>query len=606
MAKFEKEKHDLQRELEKMKAKVKASEHLKEQYQKSKGALDIVDELKKQNEALRSKSKIAEMESKRAKDRADKIVRTVQDNEFIREAAAVKLQSMFRQFKARQLAKKASRSQQKQREKRHRAMDNDQEGIPKSPRASLRSRESPAAGGSRSPQQTNQLTIKIPPEDATPRSATPSKGAGKSLAVRASTSRTGGPEARKTVTGSTTPKDKDERSYLRRGSGRSPTAAAVRGKKGQKVEPEQPEFPPETEEDRKDKEARIAAAKIQHRYRKSVVERKLSECPTEGAESFSKAMRTEQAVREFKKQQREKELRHRKRLQGTYRGSVAEKILFVEDTSFALNKLTRHYECVFMWESIVTRLFDCADCNRIGMMRSYMYMLDERGDAQKVDKLHDRIKQGDSLLDTTEEGQEELREKAMAAARLAREEKEKNIDPAVYVEAAKQKLDKEVKTYIRLRDEEETAATKIQARFRGKKANKETKLLKEEKEERKKTEKVQKDQKDKEALEENNAATKIQAKIRGQQSRKAAKPKEVAKGSKAKARDAEKPSSGAVPGPQPGVAKGSKTTAGDGEKPDTSATAGWDNFGSKNEDSVTSEDASVDDEDIDDVDDESF
>merc|ERR1712216_92465 len=238
-------------------------------------------------------------------------------------------------------------------------------------------------------------------------------------------------------------------------------------------------------EDPKDVAAKLAAQKIQERYRRSVVLRKLRECPVEGVRNLSKEMRTAQACRDFREQQREKEARHRAALQGTYTSPIAMKILYQEDEEFAIRGLTKHYESVCMWETLTLRLLDDALCGRVGIMITYLNGLLDRSDREKIAAVFATVEKEYDVNDCPG-----LAVKAMGYARKAREEKDQGIDE----EARKGKVLKDAARYKKIRDEEEAAATKIQAKFKGKQARKQTGgMLEKQKKEREEMEAVERE-----------------------------------------------------------------------------------------------------------------
>jgi len=111
---------------------------------------------------------------------------------------------------------------------------------------------------------------------------------------------------------------------------------------------------PRTEEEIKAEQK--AATIIQRRYRHTIVKQKLKAAPTEGTWALTKALRNQLAVRDYKSLQEKRRAADAEQLHRTYRSSIAEKILQLEDKSYAMKKQAEAYECVFRWEILVRGL----------------------------------------------------------------------------------------------------------------------------------------------------------------------------------------------------------------------------------------------------------
>merc|ERR1712072_72293 len=145
-----------------------------------------------------------------------------------------------------------------------------------------------------------------------------------------------------------------------------------------------------------EKETRIAVEKLQVRYRRSIVVRNLQEAPTDGAWALCKALRNEQAVRDYKVNKERQEMQRAIQLQEAYRGCIADKILEMEDKSFAMQQQAKCLERVFMWESLVGNLLADVESSRIGLMKGLVIDVEveeKRKEEEKKKAEEDRVRE---------------------------------------------------------------------------------------------------------------------------------------------------------------------------------------------------------------------
>jgi len=97
------------------------------------------------------------------------------------------------------------------------------------------------------------------------------------------------------------------------------------------VNPEIKQDKPASDNEAFDGQQRAAAEIIQQKYRRSVVIRNLQAAPTDGTWALCKALRNQQAVRDYKEMKVAKEKAKEDNIKDTYHGDIALKILKLED-----------------------------------------------------------------------------------------------------------------------------------------------------------------------------------------------------------------------------------------------------------------------------------
>jgi len=461
MSRIEKEKNTLRKETDKVKKQVDDIGRIKEQAAKSKTYLKELERLRSQNQDLLRKHKTSQIEAKKMKHRHDKMSKTVKDHDQIRLEAATKIQRIFRSYKLVRLAARAKRKAEKELRRQQGYIDRG---------------ESPPI--------------------------TPSP-------VRAE------------------------------GRDQSPRAQGKGNEKGRKVNKEKDMTERESRADMiRAQQDTLAAEKIQQTYRRSVCMRQLQEAPTEGAWALCKALRNQQGVRDFRAQEERKVVKEQVRRKDAYRGSIADKILEFEDKSYAMKKQSEQLERVLGWECLVGRLLANLSSSRFGLTRSWMidFTQDEKDKEEQIAVAEAKAKAKSIAGGPTERRKKsEKQDMAVAdlstllreaeadwdvgnelldAARQSRQEKLEPDDAERYRQAHKVKVDQELAKFERaraladpimaakLKAQEDLAAAKIQARFRGNQDRRRVNDMRKTKEEE-------------------AAATKIQARFRGNKGRKA-------------------------------------------------------------------------------------
>merc|ERR1711988_697118 len=97
----------------------------------------------------------------------------------------------------------------------------------------------------------------------------------------------------------------------------------------------------------------------------------IQEAPVEGAWGLCKMIRNQQAVREFKEKKKHKAELETERLQQAYRSGIADKILEMEDKSYAMKLQAKRLEQVFRWEALVGRVLTVKASCRVGLMQEF-------------------------------------------------------------------------------------------------------------------------------------------------------------------------------------------------------------------------------------------